>query len=84
MSGTFLKPFIPRPGVLNPVPGDPLGYCTKDGMWAAIPLGNTKKFAVIHNGGQVKVCPNYKSAVQFIQRKSKPKKRKTNVRNKQI
>tara|TARA_A200000159_G_scaffold91486_1_gene85039 strand:- start:5935 stop:6174 length:240 start_codon:yes stop_codon:yes gene_type:complete len=78
MSETFLKPFIPRPGVLNPVPGDPLGYCTKDGMWAAIPLGNTKKFAVIHNGGQIKVCPNYKTAIQFIL-----KKRKTNVRNKQ-
>ena len=48
MSENFLKPFIPRPGVLDSTPGDPEGYVTKDGMWAAVPYG--KKFIIIHNG----------------------------------
>jgi hypothetical protein len=49
----FLKPFIPNPGILDATPGDPLGYVTNDGMWAAVPCG--KKFMIIHNGSQVKV-----------------------------
>ena len=28
----FLKPFVPRPGILDPKPGDPLGYVTNDGL----------------------------------------------------
>ena len=35
--GKFLKPFIPNPGILDATPGDPLGYVTNDGMWAAVP-----------------------------------------------
>ena len=46
----FLKPFIPYPSILDEKPKDPLGYVTNDGMWAAVPLGNTKKFVIIHNG----------------------------------
>ena len=45
MSTNFLKPFVPRPGILDPKPGDPLGFVTNDGMWAAIPCG--KKFMII-------------------------------------
>ena len=48
-SNKFLKPHIPRPGLLEPKPGNPLGYVTNDGKWAAVPLGNSKKFAIIHN-----------------------------------
>ena len=40
----FLKPFIPNPGVLDAKPGNPLGYVTNDGMWAAVPCG--KKFMI--------------------------------------
>jgi hypothetical protein len=53
MTEKFQKPFIPRPGILKETPGDPEGYVTKDGMWAAVPFG--KKFIIIHNGHQVHV-----------------------------
>jgi hypothetical protein len=69
MSEKFLKPFIPRSGILNPTPGNPEGYVTKDGMWAAVPFG--KKFMIIHNGQQVHVANNYKSAKTYIQKSVK-------------
>ena len=57
----FLKPHIDRPGILDPKPGDPQGFVTNDGMWAAIPLAGKKKgFVIIHNGSQVKVLNTYK------------------------
>lgn len=73
MSEKFLKPFIPRPGVLNPTPGDPQGYVTKDGMWAAVPFG--KKFVIIHNGQQVHVANNYKAARTYINKEIKASKK---------
>lgn len=82
MAETFLKPFIDRPGVLDPVPGDPQGYVTNDGMWAAIPIIASKEFAIIHNGSHVKVCKDYKTSVDFILSQTKPSKRKTNGRKK--
>ena len=75
MVDKFLKPFIPRPGILNPKPGDPLGYCTNDGMWAAVPFG--KKFMIIHNGRQIKVLNTYKQSVDFIQNQLKSLKKKS-------
>ncbi len=39
MTEKFQKPFIARPGILDAKPGDPEGYVTKDGMWAAVPFG---------------------------------------------
>jgi hypothetical protein len=77
MTEKFLKPFIPRPGVLDPKPGDPQGYVTKDGMWAAVPFG--KKFAIIHNGQQVHVANNYKSARTYISKEIKAAKNVTNT-----
>jgi hypothetical protein len=56
-------------GILNPKPGDPNGYVTKDGMWAAVPWG--KKFIIIHNGQQVHLVNNYKSAKTYIQKSAK-------------
>ena len=50
--------------LLNNVPGDPNGYVTKDGMWAAVPCG--KKFIIIHNGQQVHTANTYKSAKSYI------------------
>ena len=75
MSEKFQKPFIPRPGILKATPGDPEGYVTKDGMWAAVPYG--KKFIIIHNGQQVHVANNYKTAKSFILKQVKASK-KTN------
>ena len=73
----FLKPFIPRPSVLDEKPKDPLGYVTNDGMWAAVPLGNTRKFVIIHNGSQVKVLNTYKQSVDFINNQRKTTKKKS-------
>ena len=70
----FLKPFIPNPGVLDAKPGNPLGYVTNDGMWAAVPCG--KKFMIIHNGSQVKIINTYKQSVDFIQKQIKINKKK--------
>jgi hypothetical protein len=69
MSEKFLKPVIPRPGVLDPKPGDPQGYVTKDGVWAAVPFG--KKFMIIHNGQQVHLANNYKAARTYISKEIK-------------
>ena len=55
--------------LLNSVPGDPNGYVTKDGMWAAVPYG--KKFIIIHNGQQVHTANTYKSAKTYIQKSAK-------------
>jgi hypothetical protein len=82
MPEKFLKPFIDRPGILDPIPGDPQGYVTNDGMWAAIPIIASKEFVIIHNGSQVKVCKDYKSSVNFILSQTKPSKRRTNGRKK--
>ena len=37
------------PSLLDPKIGQPSGYVTKDGVWAAVP-SNGRKFAIIHNG----------------------------------
>jgi ABC-type uncharacterized transport system ATPase component len=60
-------------GILNPKPGDPNGYVTKDGMWAAVPYG--KKFIIIHNGQQVHLANNYSTARSYIQKQIKVAKK---------
>ena len=55
---------IQNESLLNSKPGDPNGYVTKDGMWAAVPWG--KKFVIIHNGQQVHTSNNYSSAKSYI------------------
>ena len=47
------------------------GYGTKDGDWAAIPLMNSKKFAIIHNGEQVHTSRNYEFAKAYILKEKK-------------
>ena len=73
LSKKFLKPHIDRPGVLNPKTGDPEGYVTNDGMWAAIPFIGNKGFAIIHNGRQVHSVTTYKQALAYIKKQSKIK-----------
>ena len=62
---------VQNEGLLNPTPGDPNGYVTKDGMWSAVPCG--KKFVILHNGQQVHTANNYKTAKSFIQKALKGK-----------
>lgn len=64
---------IQNEGILDSVPGNPNGYVTKDGMWAAVPFG--KKFVIIHNGFQIHTANNYQTAKSYIQKQIKILKR---------
>jgi hypothetical protein len=80
MSERFQKPFIDFPSILGPTPGDPQGYVTNDGMWAAVPFG--KKFMILHNGEQVHVVGTLATAKSYINKQlkvSKPKKVKSST-----
>ena len=71
---SFLKPHVTNQGLLDNTPGDPDGYVTRDGMWAAIPwAGKRKGFAIIHNGRQVHDVKTYKQALAYIKKQSKIK-----------
>jgi len=72
----FQKPFIERPGVLEDKAGDPEGYVTNDGMWAAVPIIGSKSFAIIHNGSVVHESRNYTSARSYISKELKKSKKK--------
>ena len=72
--GKFQKPFIHNQTLLDSKAGDPDGYVSNDGMWAAIPwAGNRKGFAIIHNGRQVHDVKTYKQALAYIKKQSKIK-----------
>tara|TARA_B100002019_G_C21241845_1_gene585999 strand:- start:1326 stop:1580 length:255 start_codon:yes stop_codon:yes gene_type:complete len=77
-SNKFLKPHIAQPGLLDAEPGNPLGYVTNDGMWAAVPCG--KKFTIIHNGSVVHQARTYDSALNFIKKGIKNEGSKRNRR----
>lgn len=62
---------IQNEGILNAAPGNPNGYVTKDGMWAAVPCG--KKFVILYNGHQVHTANNYKTAKSYILKAMKGK-----------
>ena len=47
------------------------GYVSKDGTVAAVPVVNSKKFVVIHNGKQYKTCRNYQSALNVCKKLEK-------------
>ena len=66
---------VQNKGLLNPTPGSPNGYVTKDMEWAAIPW--SKKFVIVHKGQQVHTANNYKTAVSYIEKESKALKRNT-------
>ncbi len=69
----FLKPNIPHTSILDPDKGYADGYCTKDGMWAAIPLANSKKFVIMNNGKILHTARNYPSAISYIKKNQKKK-----------
>ena len=62
---------IQNESLLNPKPGDPNGYVSKDGEWAALPCG--KKFIIVYKGQQVHTANNYKTARSYIQKAIKGK-----------
>lgn len=62
---------IQNEGILNSTIGDPNGYVTKDGMWAAVPWG--KKFVIIHKGAQVHTANTFDAAKTYITKASKGK-----------
>ena len=47
------------------------GYVTKDGAWAAVPLMNSKKFVIIHDGEQVHTSRNFDCAKTYILKNKK-------------
>lgn len=69
---SFQKPFISNSSLFNSIPGDPDGYVTKDGVWAAVSWGN--KYIILHNGKQVHVSNNLKTAKSYISKSSKATK----------
>ena len=50
------------------------GYVTKDGDWAAVPLMNSKKFVIIHNGEFVHTARNFEYAKSYILKAKKKTK----------
>ena len=55
------------PSLLDAKVGQPSGYVTKDGMWAAVP-SNGKKFAIVHNGQVVHFSKNFECAMTYIKK----------------
>ena len=78
--GKFQKPFVHHRSLLDSKVGDPDGFVSNDGMWAAVPwAGNTKGFCIIHNGKQVHSVKTYKQALAYIKKESKIKKKSTST-----
>ena len=76
----FLKPHTYNQGLLSPKGGDPDGFVSKDGMWAAIPWAGKKKgFCIIHSGKQVHDVRTYKQALDYIKKQSKIRKKSTST-----
>ena len=79
----FLKPFIPYPSLLDPKPGDPLGYVTNDGMWAAVWFAGTGKkpkgYIIIHNGCPVKTPKRINNLLILSTTNGKPLKEVTQM-----
>lgn len=66
---------IQNTGILEPIPGDPNGYISKDKDWAAVPFG--KQFIILHKGQQVHLAKNYKDAKSYIQKRINTSKKKS-------
>ena len=67
------------PSLLDAKVGQPTGYVTKDGSWAAVP-SNGRKFAIVHNGIIEHFSKNFECAMIYI--KKGIQKEKKNARPK--
>ena len=58
--GDNYQSFYPTtfPSLLDAKIGQPTGWVSKDGMWAAVP-SNGRKFAIVHNGVVEHFSKNY-------------------------
>ena len=65
---------FPNSNILEDECGYPEGFITKDGMWAAVPIAGSKKFAIVNNGSVVHTSRNYPSAVSYIEKNLKRKR----------
>lgn len=70
-------PTVPNFGKLDSTQGNPEGYVTKDGKWAAVPCGTN--FIIINGGKQVHTTNSFGDAKDYILKKQKqiPRKRKS-------
>ena len=75
MRNSNYQKFYPTtfPSLLDPKIGQPSGYVTKDGMWAAVP-SNGRKFAIVHNGIIEHFARNFECAMIYIQKGIKKEK----------
>jgi len=67
------------PTLLDPKPDQPIGWVSKDGMWAAV-HSDGRKFAIVHNGIVEHFSKNFESALTYI--KKGIQKEKKNARSK--
>ena len=56
------------PSKLDPKLGQPTGWVSKDGMWAAVP-SNGRKFAIVHNGIVEHFSKNFECAMIYIKKR---------------
>ena len=72
--------FYPKkiPSLLDAKVGQPTGWVSKDGMWAAVP-SNGRKFAIVHNGVVEHFSKNFECAMTYI--KKGIQKEKKNARS---
>ena len=61
------------PSLLDAKVGQPTGWVSKDGMWAAVP-SNGRKLAIVHNGEVLHFSKNFECAMTYIKKESKKKK----------
>ena len=55
------------PSKLDPKLGQPTGWVSKDGMWAAVP-SDGRKFAIVHNGIVEHFSKNFECAMTYIKK----------------
>ena len=70
------------PSLLDAKVGQPTGYVTKDGSWAAVP-SNGRKFAIVHNGIIEHFSKNFECAMIYIKKGIKKEKNARSKLNRQ-
>jgi hypothetical protein len=70
------------PSLLDPKIGQPSGYVTKDGMWAAVP-SDGRKFAIVHDGIIEHFSKNFECAMIYIKKGIKKEKNARSKLNQQ-
>ena len=68
--------FYPKkiPSLLDAKVGQPTGWVSKDGMWAAVP-SDGRKFAIVHNGIVEHFSKNFECAMTYIKKGISKEKR---------